>query len=365
MKKNRKLRRADSPFNFILTFGTLLLGILFVWIMKLEMENLIENGLKTYLQQQQQTAYNIVLQTETEPADTYPDRLIENIEEGFETSASQFVYIEKDGQLLFVKNMAEMNTVEVQQLDLKTYMKRLEKDRGTYRTSVFQTENGYTVGVCVREDYVKTITGYDMMYMHILMYGIIAAVCFVMIVYYLQFIQLRGRRKIAKLTGELQQKQLLLEEEVEKNKLAEKQAEEVKKMQMQQTEKEVLDLESIPKNQYKFNFYLNASHAIYIDGTRGEVHPHTWEIVLHVAKMSSGLVLFNQVEKKVEEFLRQYQSQVMNDFEPFTTVNPTLENLTEFLLDSLQKELNPLGWMIFMIEVSETPARTFVMSLLD
>ena len=33
MKKNRKLRRADSPFNFILTFGTLLLGILFVWIM--------------------------------------------------------------------------------------------------------------------------------------------------------------------------------------------------------------------------------------------------------------------------------------------------------------------------------------------
>mgnify|MGYP000354364774 CR=1 FL=1 len=33
--------------------------------------------------------------------------------------------------------------------------------------------------------------------------------------------------------------------------------------------------------------------------------------------------------------------------------------------DSVQKELNPLGWMIFMIEVSETPARTYVMSLLD
>ena len=89
------------------------------------------------------------------------------------------------------------------------------------------------------------------------------------------------------------------------------------------------------------------------------------EIVLHVAKMSSGLVLFNQVEKKVEEFLRRYQSRIINDFEPFTTINPTLENLTEFLLDSLQKELNPLGWMIFMIEVSETPARTYVMSLLD
>ena len=255
--------------------------------------------------------------------------------------------------------------VEVQQLDLTSYMKRMEKSRGAYRTSVFQTENGYTVGVCVREDYVKTIMGYDMMYMHILMYGIIAAVCFVMIVYYLQYVRIKGRRKINRLTGELQQKQLLLEQEVEKNRLAEKQAGEAKMLQAQRTEKEVLDLESIPKNQYKFNFYLNASHAIYIDGTRGEVHPHTWEIVLHVAKMSSGLVLFNQVEKKVEEFLRRYQSRIINDFEPFTTINPTLENLTEFLLDSLQKELNPLGWMIFMIEVSETPARTYVMSLLD
>ena len=177
MKKNRKLRRADSPFNFILTFGTLLLGILFVWIMKLEMDTQIETGLKTYLQQQQQAVCNIVLQTEAEPEDTYPDRLIANIEEGFETSASQFVYIEKAGQLLFVKNTAEMNAVEVQQLDLTSYMKRMEKSRGAYRTSVFQTENGYTVGVCVREDYVKTIMGYDMMYMHILMYGIIAAVC--------------------------------------------------------------------------------------------------------------------------------------------------------------------------------------------
>ena len=83
MKKNRKLRRADSPFNFILTFGTLLLGILFVWIMKLEMDTQIETGLETYLQQQQQAACNIVLQTEAEPEDTYPDRLIANIEEDF------------------------------------------------------------------------------------------------------------------------------------------------------------------------------------------------------------------------------------------------------------------------------------------
>ena len=36
--------------------------------------------------------------------------------------------------------------------------------------------------------------------------------------------------------------------------------------------------------QYKFKFYMDARHAIYIGGKLGEVHPHTWEIVLHVVK---------------------------------------------------------------------------------
>lgn len=93
-----------------------------------------------------------------------------------------------------------------------------------------------------------------MMYMHILMYGIIAAVCFVMIVYYLQYVRIKGRRKINRLTGELQQKQLLLEQEVEKNRLAEKQAGEAKMLQAQRTEKEVLDLESIPKTSINLIF---------------------------------------------------------------------------------------------------------------
>ena len=36
--------------------------------------------------------------------------------------------------------------------------------------------------------------------------------------------------------------------------------------------------------QYKFKFYMDARHAIYIGGKLGEVHPHTWEIALHVVK---------------------------------------------------------------------------------
>ncbi len=40
--------------------------------------------------------------------------------------------VEDDAKLTIVKNTAEMNAVEVQQLDLTSYMKRMEKSRGAY-----------------------------------------------------------------------------------------------------------------------------------------------------------------------------------------------------------------------------------------
>lgn len=115
-------------------------------------------------------------------------------------------------------------------------------------------------------------------------------------------------------------------------------------------------------SQYKFNFYLNATHAIYIDGKLGSAHPHTWEIILYTVNGYDGFVMFNEVEKKIEGFLEQYQNKFINDFEPFHTLNPTLENITHYLLDRLQEVLDPMGWVIFTIEVSETPARSYVIS---
>ena len=49
--------------------------------------------------------------------------------------------------------------------------------------------------------------------------------------------------------------------------------------------------------QYKFKFYMDARHAIYIGGKLGEVHPHTWEIVLHVVKGKENFEPFHILEK--------------------------------------------------------------------
>ncbi len=117
--------------------------------------------------------------------------------------------------------------------------------------------------------------------------------------------------------------------------------------------------------QYKFNFYLNASHAIYIDGKLGKQHPHTWEIVIRAIKSNNDFVMFNAVEKTIEDFLGQYQNRYLNDCQPFDLMNPTLEYITSYFLEKLEELLEPLGWVVFYIEISETPTRSYVISRVE
>ena len=117
--------------------------------------------------------------------------------------------------------------------------------------------------------------------------------------------------------------------------------------------------------QYRFKFYLNASHAIYIDGNIGERHPHTWEIALTVLKFRESFVEFGLLEKKIEQFMSVYQDSFLNNVEPFDRINPTLENCCEYYKDKLKELLNGEGWLLLKIEMSETPTRTYVINLLD
>jgi len=115
-------------------------------------------------------------------------------------------------------------------------------------------------------------------------------------------------------------------------------------------------------SQYKYSFYLNASHSIYINGNKGEKHPHTWQISLYVVNSKDTFMMFNEVEKLIEDYLGQYQGKYMNECSPFDTMNPTLENIAQYFMVELQKKLNPLNWVIFTMEISETPSRSYIIS---
>lgn len=117
--------------------------------------------------------------------------------------------------------------------------------------------------------------------------------------------------------------------------------------------------------QYTFTFYLNTSHAIYIKGKRGEVHPHTWEITLHMLYMQEDFIAFHKLEDKVEQYMAKYQDVCLNDVEPFNKINPTLENCCDHFKDELKDILNEEGWFLLMIEIKETPTRAYVINLVD
>ncbi len=118
-------------------------------------------------------------------------------------------------------------------------------------------------------------------------------------------------------------------------------------------------------DQFRFKFYFNASHAIYLRGRLGEKHPHTWELILHTAKISDNFVPFNEIEKMIEDFLSQYQDVFINTIQPFTTINPTLENICTFFKGKIQQMLYDKGWLLLSIELSETPTRAYVISMAD
>lgn len=117
--------------------------------------------------------------------------------------------------------------------------------------------------------------------------------------------------------------------------------------------------------QYEFKFYLNANHAIQINGKLGQIHPHTWEISIVAVKLSDNFVMFGQVENLIDKMIDRYQDKLLNEIQPFDTINPTLENICEVFKDKIRTMLVDSGWELLQIEVSETPARSYVINLSD
>ena len=118
-------------------------------------------------------------------------------------------------------------------------------------------------------------------------------------------------------------------------------------------------------DEYRFKFYLNANHYIYIDGIKGQNHPHTWEIILEVAQQINGFVQFHEMEREIESYLVKYQDKQINEIEPFNAVNPTLENICIELKKAFAKIISKMGWKLLKIEISETPTRSYIIDFSD
>jgi 6-pyruvoyltetrahydropterin/6-carboxytetrahydropterin synthase len=111
---------------------------------------------------------------------------------------------------------------------------------------------------------------------------------------------------------------------------------------------------------YRFKFYLNAVHAIEINGVLGQEHPHTWEFGIEAFKSDDSFVMFTEVERGMERLFSAYQNRKMNDVPPFDGLNPTLENVSIYFKKRIERFLLDLKWFLSRVEISETPSRSFI-----
>lgn len=113
---------------------------------------------------------------------------------------------------------------------------------------------------------------------------------------------------------------------------------------------------------YIYKFKLNASHSVLINNVRGNVHSHTFIIIMHIKIASGDFVLYNDVEKVIIDYLKKYEEKELNKIEPFDKIEPTLENIGNFLFDEIQKILSESSIELTKLEISETPARVYVVN---
>ena len=104
------------------------------------------------------------------------------------------------------------------------------------------------------------------------------------------------------------------------------------------------------------------NHSIEMNGNKGAIHSHTWEMAMSIAAEKKAFVSFSDIEKAVNTLLERYQDKYINTIPPFTVINPTLENVCDYMFEYLQKELGKRGWTLLMLEMSETPSRVYRVS---
>ncbi len=115
---------------------------------------------------------------------------------------------------------------------------------------------------------------------------------------------------------------------------------------------------------YKIKSYVNASHAVRWKSGTGKKHNHTWEIVceLHVFE---GMVSFFDIEKSLNEAIDGLSGKFLNDLPEFKVINPTVENVTEYLFDKVDGILRQNNAVLLRIEVSDSPTRSFCIDVTE
>jgi 6-pyruvoyltetrahydropterin/6-carboxytetrahydropterin synthase len=106
--------------------------------------------------------------------------------------------------------------------------------------------------------------------------------------------------------------------------------------------------------------HFDAAHYLReYDGKCENLHGHRYKVVanLKADKLDDiGLAFdFTVLKKSMDEILERLDHTCLNDIEPFTSINPSSENIASTICGELKKRLDKQAIEIESIEVWESP----------
>ena len=115
-------------------------------------------------------------------------------------------------------------------------------------------------------------------------------------------------------------------------------------------------------NAFKFKFYLNSMHAVLFNDKSSAIHKHTWEVSLNLREKIVEFSEFNKIEKKINDYLTTFNDKVLNDIDPFTKLNPTMENMGFVFYEDINLLIDGSNYILETLEISENPTRTYIVN---
>ncbi len=114
---------------------------------------------------------------------------------------------------------------------------------------------------------------------------------------------------------------------------------------------------------YKYTFKLHISHNLSVSTAEQHAHTHTLKIVLYIEnKKPEEFSSYDIIETTINDFLKQFEGQYLNNTPFFAKIEPTLENIGNEFYDRLKDILSVNGFDLLKLEINESPTRVFSIS---
>lgn len=98
---------------------------------------------------------------------------------------------------------------------------------------------------------------------------------------------------------------------------------------------------------------------------QGKRHNHTWEIISEFKSAGDHMIIFNDIERTLNDIFQTFSGKFLNELPAFQKINPTVENVTIWLFKLITDALDGLHADLIRLEVGESPTRSYCITVED